>query len=280
MKKFIRSRGYISYIFAILASLFIMGIMVVCEDIFVHDGMDEYVAGAIDKVVPIAITVLLILYMQGKHMFAFTVRSFFKGLLLGIPFLIYAVVFILETLLSGSTLKAPPLWQISAALVEVIFIGLLEELLFRRFLLGMMLDVSEKRKNVIFSVLLSSLVFASMYISELVLHPNLIHDTIAHMITAFYMGVLMCGLDLLTDNVWVCCVLHTIYHGAMEISDMFVVREHGLVDISTHDAVILDTVTLPLALLGVVYVVLYTVKYRRAAAKSPLPEQISEPIVP
>ena len=117
-------------------------------------------------------------------------------------------------------------WNGSAAvwwlLLQVVGVGVMEELAFRGILLPLLLDrFGRTKKGMWTSILLSSAVFGMMHFLNLLESPNLVAVLLQVGYSAL-LGAMCAVLFLGTGNIWYCIAVHTVYNFGGGISTYFV----------------------------------------------------------
>lgn len=117
-------------------------------------------------------------------------------------------------------------WKARASIwllaLQVIGVGIMEELAFRGVLLPLLLDrFGRSKKGMWLSILLSSAVFGLIHFVNLIEVPNLV-ATLMQVGYSALLGALCAALLLGTGNIWYCIAVHTVYNFGGGINTYFV----------------------------------------------------------
>lgn len=97
-------------------------------------------------------------------------------------------------------------------LIVTLAIGIYEELLCRGLLFNAFkIYFGDTKKGIYLSVILSSLLFGVMHLTNLIWSPSLIISTICQVIYAAFVGFLFCVIYYRSDNLISCMLLHGIF---------------------------------------------------------------------
>ena len=101
--------------------------------------------------------------------------------------------------------------EVIALLLYTILIGIFEELLCRGWILNKFLKrFNKNRKDVLFSIIMSSVVFGGIHIINYFGGQDF-YQTIAQIFNAISMGVILGSLYYRTRNIWSCILLHAFW---------------------------------------------------------------------
>jgi membrane protease YdiL (CAAX protease family) len=213
-----------------LIKMIILVLVVICIDIILEYGitlvklnshiLDDYLVSGIIIQSFMLITGIVLYYLFiDKHVISTlfpkktykTSMKYVHKFLLVFPVLlifIYFMVYLFDpstwlTLQETTLTQEPPLWKI--IIFEAIFPGLGEEMLYRGFLLSllvysyMMMNKSLLRKHMILSILLSSIIFSIAHFGYQFTPFNITYDAY-QLVTAFLLGSVEGYVFLRTKN--------------------------------------------------------------------------------
>ena len=117
-------------------------------------------------------------------------------------------------------------WKGNAAIgllaIQVVGVGIMEELAFRGVLLPLLLErFGRTKKGMWVSVLLSSAVFGLIHFANLIEMPNLA-AVLMQVGYSTLLGALCAALLLGTGNIWYCVAVHTVYNFGGGLNTYFV----------------------------------------------------------
>ena len=122
--------------------------------------------------------------------------------------------------------------NLANTIVFCIFIGIAEEFLCRGWIQNEFMErFSNSKKEVIISIILSSLVFGFMHIINLSVQGVL--ETIIQIFNATALGVLLGSIYYKTKNIWSIIFLHSFYDFALFIGDINTVKDCSFLNPST-----------------------------------------------
>ena len=166
---------------------------------------------------------VLIVMLLFKNSYVFTDRKskFFEGVKLAIPVLLISGINLFNSIAS---LDVFSLSRFINVLVFSIFVGIAEEFLCRGWLQNEFIErYSDNKKNVIASIILSSLVFGLMHISNL--GTQNLFETILQVLNATAVGVLFGSIYYKTKNIWSVIFLHAFYDFSILLGEMNLVKD-------------------------------------------------------
>ena len=213
-----------------LIKMIILVLVVICIDIILEYGitlvklnshiLDDYlVSGIIIQSFMLISGIVLYYLFIDKHVlstlfpkktikysmkYVYTFILLFPVILTFVYFLVYLLdPLTWSTLKETTLLQEPPLWKIT--IFEAIFPGLGEEMLYRGFLLSllvysyMMMNKTLLRKHMILSILLSSIIFSIAHFGYQFTPFNITYDAY-QLVTAFLLGSVEGYVFLRTKN--------------------------------------------------------------------------------
>ena len=201
MKKMIRKHP------VILAVIFIVSLVLVT-----YIPLSFPFNGILVRLILCAILIFYLYKNDMLNILSFNLSRFKHGLVSGILFFLFAIW---VTALNIYALSRDGELHFSIAFwtfcLQMIMIGVFEELCFRGLFINMYIKHHEKVKNTIYkAVLVSSAVFGLCHYINLIDQPIIM--TTAQVYGAFCLGVLFAAVYLKGLNVWVCAFFHALWN--------------------------------------------------------------------
>lgn len=171
--------------------------------------------------------VIVIFYKQVFDIrnFGMKKENFFRGLLIGILMFLIVIGNISSALAVFLTyqIKIPSLYLIIIVIAEQILVGIFEEFLFRGLVLNTLLEKTKhlQYKGMIWSLLISSVLFGAVHMLNLFENPEQINSTIVQTVGAIFIGVFLGALYLRCQNIWVVVFYHALIDIATDLPQIF-----------------------------------------------------------
>jgi len=206
---------YKSIVFSILAIIAIVVIHQIPIYLLLQNfGMAEDVANLIDKIIlNVIVIVLTIILIKKKGLW---IISGLSPLIIKSPYLYIILLFYLFIFTGGfSSIKLIPTHQLSSLLVLVfliksITVGVLEEVVFRGLIQGSMIkDFETKRKGIVVSGVLSSIIFGIAHIINIGENYINFNGVIRQVFAATCLGTLFGVVLLRTRNIYPIIFIHS-----------------------------------------------------------------------
>lgn len=154
----------------------------------------------------LSIGVTLFLYKK----IPFTLKNplYFKGLLtFGLLGIICAIIAFFSSMQKID--RTTNFLEIFSFFLYIIAVVLSEEFLFRGLILGLLLDKYNKNKNqVLFAVVISSVIFGLRHYINLITMPNTIISTTGQVLFTFMAGFYLSCVYIRTKNIYIGCTIH------------------------------------------------------------------------
>ena len=169
-----------------------------------------------------AISILIVMLLfKNSYVFSSKRDKFISGIMLALPMLIMSIITFFANIISITDFS---LASFINMLIFSIFIGIAEEFLCRGWLLNEFLErFSNNKKEVIRSIVLSSLVFGFIHIVNL--NSQTVFETILQIINAASLGLLLGSVYYKTKNIWSVIFLHAFYDFAIMLGDIGVIKD-------------------------------------------------------
>ena len=155
-----------------------------------------------------------LIYIMGDRRYLLLNRTTKKKLLWCIPCLITCLVnFPWYGVFSGHIyISASSFGYIGLYTVFVISTALVEELVFRGVLLNLVFQYVRKTKlPYVFSVLISSAIFAAFHLFNLIEGAS-IQSVLLQMVYSFLIGCMFAVIQIKTGSVWYCVIFHALFN--------------------------------------------------------------------
>ena len=172
----------------------------------------------------ILLVVIVIIIFKNTYIFKEKKEKFNKSLIIG-GFMIGFSLFSLITNIAN--LKTDPLIiDVISLFLYCLSIGVMEEILCRGWIQNEFIEkYSSTQKQVIISILCSSLIFGGMHISNIWIGGQGIIETIAQIIQAVGAGFLLGCIYYRTKNIWANAFIHGFWDFAIYISLIDTIKE-------------------------------------------------------
>lgn len=170
--------------------------------------------------------ITLFLIITGKKKVFLEKRvGFFKSIGLGVPLLIFIAILTFSgivSILQDGTIHIP---NLIASFLLCVFIGLFEEFLCRGWLLNSFLDkIGRNRKGVMWSIILSGIVFGSLHFTN-ILSGQSVFMTVIQVCQTLMIGIVLGIIYFRTKNIWALAFLHTFYDFGSFLSDVNTLKD-------------------------------------------------------
>lgn len=187
--------------------------------------------------------IALIVMLTFKNSYVFTSRQtkFSKCLIYGAPMIAFSIVNLIE---SAFQIKSFSVGTFMNILLYCTFIGITEEFLFRGWIQNEFIErFGDTKANVIRSILLSSLIFGFVHITNVFVTNQNLFETVLQCLNAVACGFLLGIVYYKTKNIWSVIFLHAFYDFALFLADMNMVKECTF-GVATPNITIYNTFTI------------------------------------
>ena len=184
---------------------------------------NEFTAMLLNYCVMAPILVVVAYKLKKKNIFHFTLKSFFKGLLVGLFYLILAMFFASITIWREHFLGTQPLPWIDIAIFVLCILlgtGFTEEVLFRGIVFNLLEDQFGKnsRKNIMKSILLTSMFFGMIHLLNLISDEKMyVPYVVLQCINAFFTGMCLNAIYFRSGNIWSTIAIHGFWDFGLSI---------------------------------------------------------------
>ncbi len=182
----------------------------------------ELVYGTLSRALGAAICILLIKYCNFDYLFSFKALNV-KALLLILPcFLVSVNNFPFIPVLNDGIAFEAKWYFVLLYAIQCLFVGLFEETAFRGCVFMLMLEKRHKtRRDIFFSIILSSLVFGAIHIVNIFAGAGIV-PVILQLGYSFLIGAMCAVALLITRSIWVPVILHALFNFAGGVIPTFV----------------------------------------------------------
>ena len=169
-----------------------------------------------------ALTILIVMLLfKNSYVFTEKKEKFWNGVILAVPMLVISIYNFAYSILGLGTFN---LSSFINMLVFCTFVGIAEEFLCRGWLQNEFMErFSNNKKEVIISIILSSLIFGFMHIVNLSVQT--VFETIIQMINATALGFLLGSIYYKTKNIWTVIFLHAFYDFSIMLGQIDMVKD-------------------------------------------------------
>ena len=200
------------FIFIVLDILMILLASVVASSSLFH----KYGVDLITEVFYGLAVLIVMLLFKNSYVFTNKKENFWSGVCLAVPILIISFI---TFFFNVTQLETFSLARFINVLVLCIFVGITEEFLCRGWLQNEFIErYADNRKEVVTSIILSSLIFGFMHILNL--GSQNLFETLLQIINASALGMLLGSIYYKTKNIWSVIFLHSFYDFSIFIGEM------------------------------------------------------------
>ena len=166
---------------------------------------------------------ILIVMLLFKNSYVFTEKkdNFWNGVMLAIPMLVISIYNFCYSIMGLGSFN---LANFLNMIVFCIFVGIAEEFLCRGWLQNEFIErFSHNKKEIIVSIILSSLVFGCMHIVNVSFQTTF--ETIIQIINATTLGFLLGSIYYKTKNIWSVIFLHSFYDFSIMLGEIDMIKD-------------------------------------------------------
>lgn len=224
-RKWITENALHTGIFCIVAIILSFAIYNITHVLLTFCSVEIRLAESVGRLLASIAIVTFYISVFDRKSFGMKRQNFLRGILTGILMLFILIANVLVSMdeLSEYPVIMPSLYLIIIVCLEQIFVGIFEEFLFRGLLLNILLEKTKhmQYKGMIWSLLLSSLIFGLIHLLNLFDTPELINSTIVQIFFGIFTGVFLGALYLRYRNIWVVVFYHALIDIASELPIIF-----------------------------------------------------------
>jgi len=191
----------------------------------------KYGEHLIAEIGAVLLVLIVLILSKNTNIFSTKKESFFKAIKVG-GFMLCMSIFIL--IVNLSTLKSSiKFYDLLSLVIFCFLIGLFEELLCRGWIQNEFLKKFPKnRRQVFLSIILSSLIFGGMHISNIWIGGQEVLETIVQIIQATGLGILLGSVYFRTKNIWSSIFLHSFWDFAVFLGQINIIKDCTTIDYS------------------------------------------------
>jgi len=180
----------------------------------------KYGVEIINQSIWVVLVIIIVFSFKNSYIFKQEKEKNLKSVKLGWPLLLIAFIFLVMNIIIGITEGAQFSIPIILNLaIYCILIGMVEEFLCRGWLLNEFLErFSDSKKNIIISIILSSLIFGFIHLFNIAMGQSLI-DTLTQMVHATILGIALSLIYYKTKNIWSVVIIHAIWDFCLMIGE-------------------------------------------------------------
>lgn len=178
----------------------------------------------ISELVVLLLSIVIVVVRKKFYIFKEKRLSFKNTIFMSLPILIISGLLLISNTV---TLIGKDLNFINwfSLILYVIFIGLFEEIFFRGIILQELLDdFYHTKKEVIFSILLSAIIFGSLHLTNILVGQDLL-TTIMQVIQTTAIGILLGTIYYLSKNIWALAFIHGFYDYAVLLGSVNYIKD-------------------------------------------------------
>lgn len=172
----------------------------------------------------VLLATIVILVFKNSYVFYKTREKFSKSLLVGGYMIGISIMSFVINIFAIGTI--PKVTDLLSLIFFCLSIGVMEELLCRGWIQNEFIEkYGDNQKQVIISILCSSLIFGGMHISNIWVGGQGVIETIAQIIQAVGAGFLLGCIYYRTQNIWANAFIHGFWDFALYLPDLYTIKE-------------------------------------------------------
>lgn len=172
-----------------------------------------------------------LLYLSGGRKYLVFKNGFLKMLLWSIPLFVVAFVNFPYSALIKNELKIERFDLMPLYVLYVMFVSLLEEIVFRGTIFMLMKDwLRNSRHAPLLTTVFCSLIFAVFHFTNLFVGADIV-SVLLQVTYTFLIGAMLTVCMLKSNNIWLCVVIHAIFNfgGLLVVNDIAIGNPHDTV---------------------------------------------------
>ncbi len=218
----------IKHFFKLLFLFFLLYLLIgslLSESIFENIEQSKYGMDFISEMVSAGIVLIILLCFGNSYIFKEKRMDFKTSLKLVWPFLLFSVLLLLNSIIS-LTVSGFDFSRFVNLVLFCFSIGVTEEFMCRGWLQNEFIErFAKDKKQVIFSIILSSLIFGGMHIFNVIMPSQNLFETIMQVIQATAAGFLLGSIYYKTKNIWLVVALHAFYDFSIMLGELMYLRD-------------------------------------------------------
>ena len=184
----------------------------------------KYGEETLGELLLIIFMVIVLIVFGNSYVFKEKKVGFFKGLLIGLPMLLFSIVLLVGSIFDS--IEGLNLANLINLIMLCAGVGIAEEFLCRAWLQNeFMENFGSDRKGVVYSIICSSIVFGVMHITNGIFSTQTMFETFLQIIQALGSGVLFGAVYYKTKNIWVNAFLHGFFDFSIMLSEVNLIKD-------------------------------------------------------
>lgn len=186
-------------------------------------GTGKFGREVIAELGAVFLALIILLIFKNSYIYSEKKVGFFKAIKVGAFMLIFSVFMLIFNFIK---IKGKiDIFDLLSLILYCFLIGVFEEFLCRGWIQNEFIErFAKNRKQVILSITLSSLIFGAMHISNIWVSGQDVLQTIAQIIQATGLGILLGSVYYRTKNIWSSVFLHGFWDFAILIGEINLIK--------------------------------------------------------
>ncbi len=218
-------KGILKFFFVMLLIFIVVDIGIQLLLVYLPTVVTYYKYGTdlIGEIFYALIALIVMLTFKNSYVFTSKQTKLSKCLIYGAPVLALSIVNLINSVLQLKSFEAGTFMNV---LLYCIFIGITEEFLFRGWIQNEFIErFGDTKANVLRSILLSSVIFGIVHITNVFVTNQNLFETILQCLNAIACGFLLGCIYYKTKNIWSVIFLHAFYDFALFLGEMNAIKE-------------------------------------------------------
>lgn len=176
------------------------------------DGVANVLLGSVISRLSLSVLFVWLLYINGGIYYLHVKKTFFRDMLWCLPcFLVAVVNFPFSALMSG-TLVINRMDLMPLYIIYVILIALLEEFIFRGFVITLLYNFFKfKKYPYLLTTVVASLFFSLAHLTNLLVGADIV-SVLLQIVYSFLIGAMLTVVLFKTRNIWMCVLIHALFN--------------------------------------------------------------------
>ena len=217
------------FLFAV--AMFILFILVmeiffpISAGLFQVGMFGKYGESALMELLMLAFMVIVLLLSGNGYVFTDNKKGFFKSLALALPMFLFTLLFFGLSVINLFTEKFNA-FNFIGLIFLCALVGLAEEFLCRAWLQNEFIErFSQKKKGIILSIVVASIVFGLMHITNLFTTPQGAVDTMLQILQAVASGFMFGCIYYRTKNIWSVAFIHGFFDFSLMLTEVNLIKD-------------------------------------------------------
>ncbi len=162
----------------------------------------------------------VLLLFKNKYIFTQKSDKFWPTVLKAWPILAVAIVYLITSIVTVAK-NGMNGYELVGLIIFTLFIGIFEEFMCRGWVQNEFIErFGDNRKNVIYSILVSSILFGFMHITNVFFNNQSLTETLLQIFNATILGVALGAVYYKSKNIWVPVFFHAFWDFAVMLSEI------------------------------------------------------------